>query len=115
LAPASVAATREAIGVTVAPSGETAYVLSTCVDDACDGQVEQYTIGATGALTSTGAITLTGSHVNPIAMVTDGAVSSAYLLTNFMGVDTNAGAVYQYAIDNTGALVADMPTSLGVA
>jgi 6-phosphogluconolactonase (cycloisomerase 2 family) len=115
LAPATVLATRAAIGVTIAPSGQTAYVLSTCVDNACDGQVAQYTIGANGVLTSTGAITLTGSHVNPVAMVTDGTGSSAYLLTNFMGVDTNTGAVYQYAIDSTDALVSDTPTSLGVA
>ena len=32
-----------------------------------------------------------------------------------MGVDTNAGAVYQYAVGSAGALTADMPTSLPVA
>jgi hypothetical protein len=48
-------------------------------------------------------------------MVTDGSGSGAYLLANAMGVDTNAGAVYQYAVDSTGALIADMPASLPVA
>src|SRR5262249_40938568 len=58
---------------------------------------------------------LTGGHVNPVALVTDGAGSNAYLLTNLMGVDTNQGAVYQYAIDGTGALKALTPNSLSIA
>jgi hypothetical protein len=47
-------------------------------------------------------------------MVTDGTGSSAYLLTNFMGVDTNQGAVYQYTIDSTGALKPGTPASLNI-
>jgi hypothetical protein len=90
-------------------------VISTCFNTACDGQIERYTIGANGTLTPTGVTTLTSAHVNPIEMVTDGPGSNAYLLANAMGVDTNAGAVYQYAIDSTGALVADTPASLRVA
>jgi hypothetical protein len=115
LTPATVAATQTAIGVAIAPSGQIANVLSTCVDSTCDGQVAPYKIGANGALTATGSNTLTSGHVNPVAMVADGAGSNAYLLTNFMGVDTNTGAVYQYAIGSTGALVSDTPASLGVS
>ncbi len=115
LTPATVAATQGTIAVTIAPSGQTAYVISTCIDTACDGQIEPYTIGADGTLTPTGVVTLTGTHVNPVEMVTDSSGSSVYLLANAMGVDTNAGAVYQYTIDSMGALVADTPASLTVA
>jgi 6-phosphogluconolactonase len=115
LTPAIAAATQGTIAVTIAPSGQTAYVISTCIDTACDGQIEPYAIGADGTLTPTGVVTLTGTHVNPVEMVTDGSGSSVYLLTNAMGVDTNAGAVYQYTIDSMGALVADTPASLTVA
>jgi 6-phosphogluconolactonase (cycloisomerase 2 family) len=114
LTPATVAASQTAIGVAVAPSDQTAYVLSTCVDSTCDGQVALYSIGANGALMA-GSNTLTGGHVNPVALVADGTGSNAYLLANFMGVDTNTGAVYQYAIDSTGTLVSDTPASLGVS
>jgi 6-phosphogluconolactonase (cycloisomerase 2 family) len=112
---ATVAASRGTIGVTIAPSGQTAYVISVCIDAACDGQIEPYMIGANGTLTPTGVATPTSGHVNPVASVTDGSGSSVYLLANAMGVDTNAGAVYQYAVDNTGALMADTPASLSVA
>jgi VCBS repeat-containing protein len=115
LVPAAVAATAGAVSVTISPNGDSAYVLSVCVDSACDGQVSQYAIGASGALTSTGNTTLTGSHIYPAAMAIDDSGSSAYLLTNFQGVDTNTGAVYQYAINGTGALVPDTPGSLGVS
>jgi hypothetical protein len=47
-------------------------------------------------------------------MVVDTSGSSAYLLTNLMGVDTNMGAVYGYAINNAGDLVPDTPASVGV-
>ena len=115
LTPATVAVTQGATAVTIAPSGQTAYVISTCIDTACDGQIERYTIGVNGTLMPTGVATLTSAHVNPVEMVTDGSGSSVYLLANAMGVDTNAGAVYQYAIDSTGALVANTPASVSVA
>jgi 6-phosphogluconolactonase (cycloisomerase 2 family) len=115
LTPATVAATQGTVAVTIAPSGQTAYVMSTCIDTACDGQIEPFTIGANGTLTPTGVVTLTGAHVNPVEMVTDGSGSAAYLLANAMGVDTNAGSVYQFAVDSTGALAADTPASLSVA
>jgi 6-phosphogluconolactonase len=114
LVPAAVAATQTAVGIVIAPSGQTAYVLSACFDNVCDGQVAQFTIGANGALTPTGAMIHTGSHVIPEAMVIDGSASSAYLLVNVMGVDTNSGSVYQYTIDSTGALVPGTPNSLSV-
>jgi 6-phosphogluconolactonase (cycloisomerase 2 family) len=115
LAPAGVAATQTPIGVAIAPSGQAAYVLSSCIDTACEGQVARYTIGTNGILTPTGSVTLTGGHVIPIAMVVDNSESSAYLLTNLMGVDTNMGAVYGYAIDGAGDLQPDTPPSVSVA
>jgi len=114
LTPATVGAPQGTIAVTIAPGGQTAWVISTCIDTACDGQIEPYAIGADGTLTPTGVVTLTGTHVNPVELVTDGSSSSVYLLANAMGVDTNAGAVYQYAIDSMGALAADTPASLTV-
>ena len=92
-----------------------AYALSVCVDASCDGQVAAYAIGADGTLRPTGAAVLTGGHVNPVLMLTDGPGSAAYLLTNRMGVDTNQGAAFQYAIDATGALSPGMPASVAVA
>ena len=115
LTPATVAATQGTVAVTIAPSGQTAYVMSTCIDTACDGQIEPYTIGANGTLTPTGVVTLTGAQVNPVEMVPDGSGSAVYVLANAMGVDTNAGAVYQFAVDSMGALAADTPASLSVA
>ena len=114
LAPATVAASQTPVGVAIAPSNQTAYVLSFCIDNACDGQVAQFTIGAKGALTATGATIITGSHINPVAMVISGSASSAYLLANFMAVDINSGLVYQYTIDSTGGLVPLTPNSLSV-
>ena len=114
LAPVTVAASQTPVGVAIAPSSQSAYVLSFCIDNACDGQVAQFTIGAKGALTSTGTTIITGSHINPVAMVISGSGSSAYLLANLMGTDTNSGLVYQYTIDSTGGLAPETPNSLSV-
>jgi 6-phosphogluconolactonase (cycloisomerase 2 family) len=115
LTPATALAAPEVIGVALAPSGQMAYVLSTCVDSSCDGQVAPYTIASDGTLSPTGTSLLTGSHVNPISMMINGSGTSAYLLSNLMRVDTNTGAVYQYSIESTGALVPYTPTFLGVS
>jgi 6-phosphogluconolactonase (cycloisomerase 2 family) len=101
LATASVAAANPS-GITVA-STQAAYVLSRCVDHLCDGQVALYMIGADGSLSATGLTTTAGSHINPVAMSITG--DNAYLLTNFMGVDTNSGKLYPYTINSSGALV----------
>ena len=107
-------ATTNAVNVTITPDGHTAYVLSACIDTACDGQISEYKIGTDGTLTSTGSTTATDGHVIPIQLETDTSGSSAYLLANLMGVDTNAGSVYQFSIGSTGALQPDSPASLGV-
>lgn len=111
----SVTATHNAFAVTIGQSGRTAYVLSSCIDNACDGEIAEYSVGASGALTPTGATVATGSHVIPISLLTDTSESSAYLLTNLMGVDTNQGAVYQYTIDNAGGLTPITPPAVAVA
>jgi 6-phosphogluconolactonase len=107
-------ATTGAISVTVAPDGRTAYVARSCIDTACDGEVDEYTVGTDGALTPTGSTTATTGHVIPISLEIDTSGSSAYLLANLMGVDTNAGAVYQFAINSTGGLQPDSPASVNV-
>jgi 6-phosphogluconolactonase (cycloisomerase 2 family) len=111
----TVVATRNAVGVAISPSGRTAYVLSACINDTCDGEIAEYAVGTNGMLTPAGATTPTASHVIPIALAPDTSGSSAYLLTNLMGVDTNAGAVYQYTLDSGGALVPATPPSLGLS
>jgi hypothetical protein len=55
------------------------------------------------------------SHVNPVAMLFNDAGSSVYLLISLVGVDTNSGALYQYAINNSGVLMPYVPSSLDVA
>ena len=107
-------ATTNAANVAITPDGHTAYVLSACIDSACDGQITEYKVGADGTLTSTGSTTPTASHVIPIELETDTSGSSAYLLANQMGVDTNVGNVYQFAIGSTGSLQPDSPPSLNI-
>jgi DNA-binding beta-propeller fold protein YncE len=114
LTPAAVTATPGARGLTIAPDDQTAYVLSSCIDTNCDGQVALYTLGANGQLTAAGMTLLTGGHVNPLQLIVDGAGSSAYLLTDFMGVDTNTSGLHQYAISSAGALTPESPASLQV-
>src|SRR5581483_6332254 len=115
LAPGSVTVANNPIGLAIAPGGQVAYVLNNCIDKQCDGEVAQYTFGPNGTLSTRGATTLTDAHVLPVAMLFDNSGSSAYLLANLMGVDTNTGAIYQYSIDNSGGLVPYNPPSLSVA
>lgn len=100
-------------------ASQTAYVLSRCVDSACDGEIALYSIGADGTLSATGASILTGGNVTPLALVTHAdegpGAFSTYVLANLMGVDTNAGAIYQYASDATGNLNPYTPASLAVS
>lgn len=107
-------ATANATNVTVAPDGKTAYVVRACIDTNCDGEVDEYTVGTDGALTATGSPTATGSHVIPISLETDTAGSSAYLLANQMGVDTDAGTVYQFSFNSSGGLQPDSPSSVNI-
>jgi hypothetical protein len=107
--------------VAVDPSGQFAEVLSVCANNACDGEVAPYSIGANGTLspaapTATLGPVFLGGHVNPVALVFGGM--GAYVLTNFMGVDTNAGSIYGYALESGGflgtdTLIAAMPLSSG--
>ena len=106
-------ATTGAVNVTIGPDGRIAYVLSACIDAACDGQVSEYSVATDGTLTPTGLITGTAGHVIPLELETDTSGSSAYLLANLMGVDTDAGSVFQFAI-GTGVLKPDSPPSVNV-
>jgi hypothetical protein len=73
-----------------------------------------YSVASDGTLSPTGSTTGTAGHVIPIELETDTSGSSAYLLANLMGVDTDAGSVYQFAIGSTGALQPDSPPSVNV-
>lgn len=110
LSPNSIAATPGPVTLTITPDGQRSYVLGACIDAACNGAVTGFAIGADGQLTAQGARTLTGAHVNPVALVIDGTGPSAFVLVNQMGVDTNVGAVEQYQIAADGMLV---PNSAG--
>ena len=114
LTPAAVTATPGARGVAFAPNDRTVYVLSTCIDTNCDGQVALYTLGANGQLTATGTTLLTGDHIHPAQLIVDSSGSSAYLLTDLMGIDTNTSGLYQYAISGAGALTPESPASVQV-
>jgi 6-phosphogluconolactonase (cycloisomerase 2 family) len=102
------------VGIAFAPSGKTAYVLSDCVGTSCDGSVAPYAIANTGVLGPAGAATLTGSHVNPVDLFVDGSGAAAYLLANFMGVDTNSGSIYLYTISGAGELTPSKPSSISL-
>lgn len=104
LALAGVAADNPA-GVVLAPRDQMAYVLGRCVDTACDGEVTQYLIAPDASLNPRVSTALTGGHILPVDMVLNPSGSSAYLLSNFMGVDTQAGKLYPYGIDTSGTLV----------
>jgi len=92
-------------GVVLAPRGEAAYVLGRCVDTACDGEISLYATQPDGSLNPRLFTTLTGSHMIPVDMAVSGSKSSAYLLTNFMGVDTNSGKLFPFAINSDGTLM----------
>lgn len=109
---ASVSTPASVVGIDFAPNGNTAYVLSDCVGSSCDGSVAPYAIANTGVLSPVGAATLTGSHVNPVDLFVDGSGSPAYLLANFMGVDTNSGSIYLYTISGAGELTPSKPSSI---
>jgi 6-phosphogluconolactonase (cycloisomerase 2 family) len=94
-----------ATDVVLTPRDDAAYVLGSCVDVACDGQVSLYLMQPDGSLNPRVSSTLTGSHIVPVDLTLAGSGSSAYLLTNLMGVDTNSGKLYPFTIDNSGALV----------
>jgi 6-phosphogluconolactonase (cycloisomerase 2 family) len=113
MTPVTVAA--EATRVVLSPDGHLAYVLSRCIDTNCDGQVELYTVAATGELIPTGATTSLGNHISPVDLLIECAVPPnlpcsgqfAYLLTDSMETDINVTNLFGYAIDANGTLVTD--------
>jgi len=102
-------------GMTIAADGKTAYFLGECLSANCSGGVSPYNIGASGELTPIGTTALTGPHAFPLALISNAAGSSAYLLVDSMGVDTNSDAIYRYSIDTTGSLIGGTLTSLPVS
>jgi DNA-binding beta-propeller fold protein YncE len=105
-----------AIDQTIAPFGS-AFVMSDCEGSQCTGTIMQFAVGAGGELSAVGAPVTTGGHYDAVGMVTDQTGVNAYVLTNFMGVDTGNGALWQFSVGNTGALsTPNQPTlSLGPA
>jgi hypothetical protein len=113
LNPATVSAGASPVAVTINPDGTAAYVMSNCNGSLCTGSIEQFAVGTGGVLTATGGTASTGGHYNALGMVMDQA-ANAYVLTNFMGVDTNNGALWQFSLDSGGALTAGNPPMLGI-
>ncbi len=114
LSPAAVPADANPVAIAIdqgiAPFG-TAFVMSDCAGSSCTGSITQFAVGAGGELSATGVASTTGAHYNAVGMVTDSTGANAYVLTNFMGVDTDNGALWQFSVGNTGALsTADQPT-----
>jgi hypothetical protein len=105
-----------AIDQNIAPFGM-AFVMSDCEGAQCTGTIRQFAVGAGGELSAAGVPVTTGGHYDAIGMVTDQTGVNAYVLTNFMGVDTGNGALWQFSVGNTGALsTPSQPTlSLGPA
>lgn len=107
LNPAAVSASARPVAIAIdqgiAPFG-TAFVMSDCAGSLCTGSITQFSVGANGELTANGVVATTGDHYNAVGMVTDPSGANAYVLTNFMGVDTNNGALWQFSVGNTGAL-----------
>jgi 6-phosphogluconolactonase (cycloisomerase 2 family) len=102
----TVAAGTNPSAIAVNNAFSTAYVMSNCDGAQCTGSIRQFAVGASGALTDTGAIATTGSHYDAVNMVInqDGANAYAYVLSNAMRVDSNAGALWEYGVESTGEL-----------
>jgi hypothetical protein len=90
--------------------------MSNCDGAQCTGSIRQFAVGAGGALTDTGAIVTTGSHYDAVDMklYQNGTSAYAYVLSNAMGVDSNAGALWQYGVGSTGELTAASPPMLNI-
>jgi 6-phosphogluconolactonase (cycloisomerase 2 family) len=110
LTPATVATSPTPTEIALAPGGQTAYAPTFCIDTYCDGEIAEFVIGVSGALTLTGTtnnIPLNESvlyHSDPREMVISDYASSAYLCIVQLGPGIGAG-IYQYTIDSTGGLV----------
>jgi DNA-binding beta-propeller fold protein YncE len=102
-----VTATPTATGVALAPGGQFAYVLSRCIDTLCEGQLALYTVDTGGQLAPTGVTTLLGSHILPLELEFEADGKAGYLLTDFMGVDTNTGSLTRNLVETNGMLVGD--------
>jgi hypothetical protein len=92
-----------AIDQSIAPLGS-AFVMSDCDGSQCTGSITQFAVGAGGELTATGAMATTGSQYAAVGMVMDGPGANAYVLTNYMGVATDRGTLWQFSVGNAGAL-----------
>ena len=112
----TVAAGINPTALVVDSASSTLYVTSSCDGSECEGSIRQLAFGADGALTDTGVIATTGSHDEAVNMVLyqTGSNNYAYLLSNVMGVDTDAGALWQFGIGNSGDLVPVSPPTLNI-
>jgi 6-phosphogluconolactonase len=99
-------------GLTVAPSGNVAYVISGCTG--CTGLVTAYNIGTGGGLVDPGPSTSIGANMLPLQIVIDPSGKYAYVLSQNTAVTTPSGIVSQYTLDGSGNLSPDMPASLAI-
>jgi 6-phosphogluconolactonase (cycloisomerase 2 family) len=110
----TVAAGTNPSAIAINSASSTVYVMSNCDGAQCTGSIRQFAVGASGALTDTGAMATTGSHYDAVNMVINQNGTNAYVLSNAMGVDSNTGALWQFGVDRTGELSAASPPMLNI-
>jgi hypothetical protein len=107
--PVAIAGSAQAVNL---PLPQLAYVLSSCADSSCDGQLAAYQVGADGALSTTaGSITL-GPGIVPRQLLVDygsPTYSVAWLLANRSSGGTTTSYLYQYSVDSSSFLLAPVP------
>jgi 6-phosphogluconolactonase len=109
--PSTVTVPESPTGLTVAPSGNVAYVISGCT--ACPGLVTAYNIGTGGGLVNPGPSTSVGANTLPLQIVIDPSGNYAYVLSQNTAAMAS-GIVSQYTLDGSGNLSPDMPASLAI-
>ena len=113
LSPAEVVVAGASSRVVIDRKAKNAYVLSDCVGTECSGAVSQYSIAADGTLapvlgstTQPVAVSI-GSYYSAVDMHFDQSAARAFVLSNFMGIDTNPAAIWQFDVNADGSLSAN--------
>lgn len=92
-----------------------AYVSSDCQGTQCLGSINQFTVSTGGALTNTGAIATTASNYRTTHIAIDQNGANAYVLSNQIGTDGEAGALWRFQVGSRGELTPDPASPLSIA
>jgi DNA-binding beta-propeller fold protein YncE len=112
LTPATASAGDHPAALSISPDGRNVYAFSDCNGAGCNGLVVRFKIGTDGTLAAAGGAIDTGGHYDGRRMVFDQTAATAYLLTNFMGIDVSVGTLWTFTLGQDGALSAANPPSL---